>query len=83
MAKLDELVELHNNGKQFKSMWDGKEVKINKGDSIQVVRGLAEHFLEQSDELEIKEIEKEEPEKREPINPLTENNRGEAFGDLD
>lgn len=83
MAKLDELVELHNNGKQFKSMWDGKEVKINKGDSIQVVRGLAEHFREQSDELEIKEIEKEEPEKREPKNPLTENNRGEAFGDLD
>jgi hypothetical protein len=81
--KIDELVELHNNGKQFKSMWDGKEVKINKGDSIQVVRGLALHFLEQSDQLEIQEIEKEVPQKREPVNPLTENNRGEAFEELE
>jgi hypothetical protein len=81
--RLDEIVELHNNGKQFKSMWDSKEVKINKGDSIQVVRGLAQHFLEQSDELEIREIEKEEPEKRDPVNPLTDNNRGSAFEGLE
>lgn len=83
MGKLDELVKLKNNGKQFKSMWDGKEVKINKGDSIEVVRGLAQHFMEQSDELEIEEIEPEEPEKREPGNPLEDNNRGSAFEELE
>lgn len=83
MAKLDEIVKLKNNGKQFKSMWDSKEVKINKGEHIEVVRGLALHFIEQSDELEIVEIESEEPEKREPVNPLTDNNRGNSFEGLD
>lgn len=83
MAKIDEIVRLKNNGKQFKSMWDSKEVKINKGDSIEVVRGLAQHFMEQSDELEIEEIEPEVPETREPVNPLEDTNRGKTFEGID
>lgn len=77
------IVELHNKGSQFVSKWDGKEVKINKGKHIEVTYGLAMHFKEQDADLEIKEIEPEPIEKREPVNPLTENNRGEAFEGLE
>jgi hypothetical protein len=79
---MDEIVELHNNGAQFKSMWDGKEVKINKGKHIKVVYGLALHFQEQDADLEIKMIEKEPIEPREPSNPLEDVNRGKAFEGL-
>ncbi|MET3699350.1 hypothetical protein SAMN05877753_10211 [Bacillus oleivorans] len=80
---MDTIVELHNNGNQFKSMWDSKEVKINKGKHIKVVYGLALHFQEQDPDLEIKFIEPEPVEPREPENPLEENNRGEAFSELE
>jgi hypothetical protein len=76
---MDTIVELHNNGAQFKSMWDGKEVKINKGKHIEVVYGLALHFQEQDADLEIKFIEPEKVEPRDIVNPLEENHKGKAF----
>jgi hypothetical protein len=80
---MDTIVELHNNGDQFKSMWDSKEVKINKGKHIDVVYGLALHFQEQDPDLEIKFKEEEPIEKREPVNPLEDVNRGKAFEGID
>lgn len=80
---MDTVVELHNNGNQFKSMWDSKEVKINKGKHIEVVYGLALHFQEQDPDLEIKLPEPEEVESRDPVNPLEDVNRGKAFGELE
>lgn len=80
---MDTIVELHNNGNQFKSMWDSKEVKINKGKHIEVVYGLALHFQAQDPDLEIKFIEPEPFEPREPVNPLDDVNRGKAFEGLE
>lgn len=80
----DTVVELHNNGeKSFKSVWDSKPVKIAKGKHIEVVYGLALHFKEQSEDLEIKLPEPEVVEQREPVNPLEDNNRGSAFEGLE
>jgi hypothetical protein len=80
---MDTVVELHNNGNQFKSMWNGKEVKINKGKHIEVVYGLALHFQEQDKDLEIKLPEEEPIEQRDPVNPLEDTNRGKAFDGLE
>lgn len=80
---MDTVVELHNNGEIFKSVWDSKPVKIKKGKHIEVVYGLALHFKEQSKDLEIKLPEEEPVEPREPVNPLEDANRGKAFDGLE
>jgi hypothetical protein len=77
---MNTIVELHNKGnKTFESMWDSKPITIKKGKHIDVVYGLALHFQEQSDQLDIQEKQEKEVEPREPINPLEENHRGTAF----
>lgn len=85
--KADTLIELHNKGKKdFEAVWDSKPFIVKKGKHVEVVKGLADHFIENHPEveLEIKEIkQKEVAEKREPVNPLTENNRGSAFEGLE
>lgn len=80
------LVELHNKGdKDFKSMWDGKPFVIKKKKHKEVVKGLADHFIEHEPEaeLEIQEIEPEAIEPRDPVNPLEDTNRGQAFEGLE
>lgn len=66
MNRLEEEVLLVNKGNKFESKWNGKKFVIAKGKDKQVVRGLAEHFIEKYPDakLEIKEIEEEEPEQR-------------------
>lgn len=85
--KADTLIELHNKGKKdFESVWDSKPFVIEKGECKEVVKGLADHFIETNPdaELEIKEIEsKEEKEPRNPVNPLEDTNRGKAFEGLE
>lgn len=64
--RLDDEVLLVNKGNKFESKWNGKTVVIAKGKDKQVVRGLAQHFIDKHPEakLEIKEIEDEEVEPR-------------------
>jgi hypothetical protein len=84
--KPDTVIELHNNGaKKFESMWDSKPFTIAKGKHVEVVKGLADHFINLYPKagLEIKEMESEPIEPREPVNPLTDNNRGNAFEGID
>lgn len=85
--KANTIIELHNKGKKdFKSVWDSKPFIVKKGKHIEVVKGLADHFIEiyPDAELEIKEIKvKEEIEPRQPVNPLEETHRGTAFEGLE
>jgi hypothetical protein len=64
--RLDEEVLLVNKGNKFESAWNGRPFVIAKGKDKQVVRGLANHFIEKHPEakLEIKDIEDEEVEPR-------------------
>lgn len=84
--KPDTIVELHNKGKaDFKSQWDGKPFVIKKGKHKEVVKGLADHFIETSPDagLVIELPEPEEVEVRDPVNPLEDTNRGKAFEGLE
>lgn len=85
--KADTVIELHNKGKKdFEGVWDSKPFIVKKGSHTEVVKGLADHFIENypTAELEIKEIEiKEVADKRKPVNPLKENNRGDSFTELE
>lgn len=64
---IDDEVLLVNKGAKFESVWNGKPFIIAKGKDRQVVRGLAQHFIEKypKAKLEIAEIEDEEAEQRE------------------
>lgn len=79
---MDTPVRLVNDGKIFRSKWDGKLVEIPKGKHIEVVYGLALHFKAQSDDLRIEEIKEEVPAEKEVKDPLGDD-KGDAFTDLE
>ncbi|UKS27202.1 hypothetical protein LOZ80_38080 [Paenibacillus sp. HWE-109] len=84
-SELERIVLLFNEGtSDFEGRWDGKDILLEPGDSVEVQAGVAEHLIQRHEDadLRIEEIEKEEIETREPGNPLETNNRGTAFGKL-
>lgn len=84
--KADTVVKLVNkDSKKFEGVWDSKTIEIAKGKHIEVVKGLADHFIEvnPNHKLEIEEIEVAPLEPKEVVNPLEDNNRGKAFEELD
>lgn len=84
-SELERIVLLFNEGTtDFEGRWDGKDITLEPGDSVEVQAGVAEHFKVRHPDadLRIEEIVKEEIEPREPGNPLETNNRGTAFGKL-
>jgi hypothetical protein len=80
--KPETLVRLVNKGSVFKSKWNGKDIEIPKDGHMEVVKGLADHFIKQSEDLEIQEIPVEPIDPKEPKNPLEVANRGKAFKGL-
>lgn len=78
------MIKLLNNGNAIELKWDGVIHKIAKGKSIEVERGVAEHWIGKNPKakLTIEEIEPEQPDKRDPENPLEVNDRGKAFSEL-
>lgn len=85
MSKLDQEVLLVNKGeKNFVSKWNGKKVLISANQEKQLVRGLAQHFIDKHPEatLEIKEIEEEPQDPRTPEG-TGEEDTGSAFAELD
>jgi hypothetical protein len=80
--KLERMVELHNDGEEtFEGRWDGKDVVIEPGESSEIMAGVAEHFKERHPdaELRVEEILPGMTAARNPVNPLQQTDRGEAF----
>lgn len=77
-------IYLYNDDKTpFEARWDGKDYVIDK-EPIEIEQGIAEHWsnLYPAANLRIEEVPQEVIEKRQPLNPLEDNNRGEAFAAL-
>lgn len=79
---LERIVKLFNDGKQVTVKWNGKEYKINKGDSVEIQAGVAEYWREKNPKLRIEEIKPKEPPQRDPERPLSDTGRGTAFAEL-
>ena len=79
---MDKHIHLYNDGEPITAMWDGKEYELGK-EPVEVRRGIAEHWIGvYGEQLRIEDIPAEVIEQRKPVNPLEENNRGQAFAGL-
>lgn len=80
--RLDRMVELHNDSEAaFVGLWDGKEIEIEPGESVELKAGVAGHLVDAHPdfELRIEEILPGLKEARNPGDPLQQTDRGEAF----
>lgn len=64
----------------FTGHWDGKELDFSKGITVQ--RGIVHHYEKQGIQFELSDVPKQERDARAIVNPLEENDRGEAFAGL-
>ena len=83
MSELEQRINLFNDSEPFTAMWDGKTYELTS-DPLEVEKGIAEHWQQRHPELQlrIESISAEEIEKRDPVNPLEVNDRGEAFASI-
>lgn len=67
----------------FTARWDGINYEIGK-QPVEVELGVLEHWQKTHKGMEftVKELTQEEIESRQPVNPLEENDRGQAFSTL-
>lgn len=67
----------------FTAHWDGKEYNLSPDKDTRLKRGIVYHWQEvHGVEFTMKDIPKSELFSKEIINPLEENDRGEAFASL-
>lgn len=77
-------IYLYNDAKEpFTGRWDGVDYTIDK-EPLEIHKGIAKHWQEvhRDAQLRIEDIPQEEIEKRKPVNPLEDNDRGTAFSAL-
>lgn len=83
MSELEQTIHLINDSDPFTAMWDGKVYWLTS-DPLEVEKGIAEHWQQRHPEasLRIELIAASEIDRRDPINPLEANDRGEAFAGI-
>lgn len=83
MSELEQRINLINDSDPFTAMWDGKVYWLT-AEPLEVEKGIAEHWQQRHPEakLRIEEIAASQIERRDPVNPLEANDRGEAFASI-
>lgn len=81
---LNQMIYLYNDSKEpFEARWDGVDYKISK-EPLEIQRGVAEHWqnVHKDASLRVEDVPQEVIDKRKPVNPLEDNDRGKAFAEL-
>lgn len=83
MNELAKLVNVFNDGEELTARWDGKDYTLGS-EPVIIARGVAEHWkgVHAGAQLRVEEVTPEQIEAITPVNPLIDNDRGQAFAGL-